>query len=295
LDDTWVNRTEYPFQPHFLQLPAGRMHYVDEGQGRPVLMVHGTPTWSFLYRHLIRGLSADYRVIAPDHIGFGLSDKPQNWTYLPSDHASNLEQLIHELDLNDLTLVVHDFGGPIGLSYAVAHPDRIRNLVLFNTFMWSLQGDPSFERPARIFNNALGKFAYTRLNFSAKIMIPAAWGDKRKLNRTIQQQYVKALPDSASRQGTWVFLKELIGSSSWYEQLWKQRDQIQDKPALILWGMKDIAFKEKELSRWEQLFSSTQVIRYPQTGHFVPEEEGQALVPIIRGFLDDSEGSIASD
>lgn len=286
MDTSWVNQSDYPFQAHFLQVEAGRMHYIDEGQGRPILMVHGTPTWSYLYRHLIKGLSSRYRVIAPDHIGFGLSDKPENWSYRPGDHARNLSQFIEQLGLGDMTLVVHDLGGPIGLSYAVEHPASIRDMVLFNTFMWSLRGDRSFELPHRMFNNAFGKFAYKQLNFSPTVMVRVAWGDKSKLTPEIQRHYIQALPDSASRQGTWVFLQELIGSSDWYDSLWRLRERIQDKPVLILWGMKDIAFKEKELARWESFFSNPQVIRYPDSGHFLQEEEGENLVPVIQRFLD---------
>ncbi len=102
-------------------------------------MVHGTPTWSFMYRHLIRDLSPRYRCIAPDHLGFGLSDRPAGWSYRPEDQARNLARLIETLGLKDLTLVVHDFGGPIGLAYALDHPENVRRLVLFNTWMWSFR------------------------------------------------------------------------------------------------------------------------------------------------------------
>ncbi len=286
MDAQWVDSSMYPFQPHTFHVSAGEMHYVDEGHGKPIVMVHGTPTWSFLYRHLIRGLSTGYRVIAPDHLGFGLSDKPGFWSYKPSDHARNLCNLIEQFELKDLTLVVHDFGGPIGLSYAVEHPENVSAIVLFNTFMWSLKGDPAFERPARLFNNALGRFAYRNLNFSPAVMIRAAWGDKRKLTREIHRHYLQALPTPADRQGTWVFLQELIGSSSWYGGLWAQRERIRDIPVQILWGMKDIAFREKELHKWENLFPQAQVMRFPEAGHFVQEEEGERLVPVVRGFLD---------
>ncbi|MGE5224799.1 MAG: alpha/beta fold hydrolase [Omnitrophica WOR_2 bacterium] len=288
MNTSWIDVREYPFQPHYLQLGAGRMHYVDEGQGEPVLMVHGTPTWSFLYRHLINGLIPDYRVIAPDHIGFGLSDKPKAWSYLPREHARNLAALIEALSLKDITLVVHDFGGPIGLSYAIEHPENIRRIVIMNTFCWSLRGDPAFERPNQIFNNAFGRFAYTRLNFSPVFMIRAAWGDKRKLTRDIHRHYTQALPTPSDRQGTWVFLQELIGSSDWYESIWNHRENIRNKPALIVWGMKDIAFKEKELKRWEELFPQAQVIRFSEAGHFLQEEEGPQIASLIRSFIKDN-------
>jgi haloalkane dehalogenase len=282
---SWVDPVEYPFQPHFLNVNGGKMHYVDEGQGEAIVMVHGTPTWSFLYRNLIKKLSALYRVVAPDHIGFGLSEKPEGWSYLPEDHARNLEALINGLDLRDITLVVHDFGGPIGLSYAIAHPENVKRIVIMNTFMWSLKGDQQFELPGKIFNNPLGRFAYKNLNFSPVVMIRSAWGDKKKLTREIHRHYIQALPTPAERQGTWVFLQQLLGSSDWYQSLWERRDVLRGKPVLILWGMKDIAFKEKELECWKELFPNASVTSFPEAGHFLQEEEGDQIAQIIQNFL----------
>jgi len=285
VNPSWIDPAEYPFQPHFFEQKAGQMHYVDEGSGELVVLVHGTPTWSFLYRHLIKALAPDFRVVAPDHIGFGLSAKPENWSYLPQDHAQNLTHLIEGLGLKDINLVVHDFGGPIGLSYAIEHPENVKRITILNTFMWSLKGDSAFEIPGKVFNNPLGRFAYKRLNFSAVFMVRAAWGDKKKLTPEIHRHYIQALPSPADRQGTWVFLQELIGSSSWYQSLWDRRDSIRNKPALILWGMKDIAFKQKELGRWEKLFPQAQVICFPEAGHFLQEEEGPQIAAHVRNFL----------
>lgn len=281
----WVDPLEYPFQPHFLTLEAGRIHYVEEGQGQVILMVHGTPTWSFLYRNLIKKLSPDYRVVAVDHLGFGLSDKPVNWSYLPQDHAKNLSTFINQLGLKDITLVVHDYGGPIGLAYAIAHPENVRRIVIMNTFLWSLKGDRDFELPEKLFNNPFGKFVYKRLNFSPVVMIRSAWGDKSKLTKEIHRHYIQALPTPPDRQGTWVFLQQLIGSSEWYQSLWDRRRNIQDKPALILWGMKDIAFRQKELERWKGLFPGAKVVCFPDAGHFLQEEEGEQIAGIMQKFL----------
>jgi haloalkane dehalogenase len=281
----WIDPIEYPFQSHYLDLEAGRMHYVDEGQGEPLVLVHGTPTWSFLYRHQIKALSPQYRVIAPDHIGFGLSDKPTSWSYLPKDHARNLTTLIEQLKLKDITLVVHDFGGPVGLSYAIENPENVRRLVILNTFMWSLKGDRAFELPGKLFNNPLGRFAYKSLNFSPVVMVRSGWGDRKKLTKAVHRHYIQALPSPAERQGTWILLQELLGSSDWYQSLWDQRHRIQDKPALILWGMQDVAFRQKELDRWRSLFPHAQVVKLETAGHFLQDEEGLEVADRIRDFL----------
>jgi haloalkane dehalogenase len=281
----WIDPIEYPFQSHYLDLEAGRMHYVDEGQGEPLVLVHGTPTWSFLYRHQIKALSPQYRVIAPDHIGFGLSDKPTSWSYLPRDHARNLTTLIEQLKLKDINLVVHDFGGPVGLSYAIENPENVRRLVILNTFMWSLKGDRAFELPGRLFNNPLGRFAYKSLNFSPLVMVRSGWGDRKKLTKAVHRHYIQALPSPAERHGTWIFLQELLGSSDWYQSLWDQRHRIQDKPALILWGMQDVAFKQKELDRWRSLFPQARVVKLETAGHFLQDEEGPQVSDRIRAFL----------
>lgn len=285
MEEGWVNRSEYPFQPHYLPVDGGKMHYVDEGQGQPVVMVHGTPTWSFLYRHFIRGLAPDYRVLAPDHIGFGLSDKPAQWGYRPADHARNLASFIEQVGLRDLVLIVHDFGGPIGLSYALDHPDNVRALVICNTFLWSLKGDSNYELPNRLFNNPLGRFLYKRLNFSPVVLVRSSWGDKKTLTPEIHRHYTQAFPTPAQRQSTWTLLRELLGSSEWYESLWQRRDRIRHLPALLLWGMKDFAFKEKELARLASVFERPRVERLPDVGHFVPDEAGQRVLPLVRAFI----------
>lgn len=284
-DTEWIDRTEYPFESRYLPVEGGRMHYVDEGQGQPILMVHGTPSWSFLYRNLVKDLSRNYRCIAPDHIGFGLSDKPSEWSYRPEDHARNLQKLIEHLGLRDVILVVHDFGGPIGLSYAIEHPENISALVLFNTWMWSLEDDPATRRASKIASSGLGKLLYTRANFSPRVLLKALYGDKSKLTREIHRHYTRAFPDASQRQGPWTLARELVGSSAWYEGLWDRRDRIAGKPALILWGLKDSAFKEQHLQRWKELFHRGEVLPFPETGHFVQEEEAEGLAPIILQFL----------
>src|SRR5215218_7357697 len=133
----WLDSSLYPFASHFIESGYGRMHYVDEGNGSPVVFVHGTPSWSFLYRHLIARLSCRHRVIAIDNLGFGLSDKPARAPYAPQDHAQRFETLLDALHVSGATLVVHDFGGPIGLAAALVHPEMFSRLVLFNTWMWS--------------------------------------------------------------------------------------------------------------------------------------------------------------
>lgn len=285
MDVSWVDKNEYPFAAHRVDALGGSMHYVDEGEGPAVVMVHGTPTWSFLYRHLIKDLSPRFRCVAPDHVGFGLSDKPREWSYLPEDHARNLEFLIGSLGLSDIVLVVHDFGGPIGMSYAVHNADNVRGLVVFNTWMWSLRGNPQYERIGKMLAGPFGRFMYRRWNFSARVMLKAAYGDKSKLTRSIHEQYLRPFPNSDSRQGTLVFARELLDSADWYDQLWHERDTIAAKPALVLWGMKDPAFRHDSLERWEALLRNKNVHRYESVGHFPQEEVGRGLSAVVEEFL----------
>lgn len=287
----WIDRGEYPFRPHYFETPAGRIHYVDEGEGDPILLVHGTPTWSFLYRRLIKDLSRDHRVIAADNLGFGLSDKPVGCSYLPEDQAKSLAALIAALGLKDLVLVVHDFGGPIGLSYALDHPANVKGLVLFNTWMWSLEGEPTAVRASKLLGGPLGKFLYTWLNFSPRVLLKAAAGDKSKITREVHWHYLAPFRERRERLAPWVFARELVASGGWYEKLWARRHRIKETPTLILWGMKDRAFKEGDLERWKSLFSNSRVVEFPEAGHFVQEEEGEKVVAAVRHFLSEPEQS----
>lgn len=281
----WLNTTEYPFAPHFLELPVGRMHYVDEGTGEPILMLHGNPTWSFLYRHLIKGLRGEYRCIALDHIGFGLSDKPHDWTYVPKDHAQNVEQLINHLQLRDITLVVQDWGGPIGLSYAVNHPENIKRIIIMNTWMWPVVDDPHYKRFSAFMGGAVGRFLIKRFNFFVNVVMKQAMGDKSRLTKEIHNQYRFPLQNPNERKGCYTFPREIINSTEWLSSLWQKRAIIKNKPVLLLWGMRDIAFRKKELDTWKRLFPSPAVYTFDAVGHFVQEEKGAELIPLIQTFM----------
>jgi pimeloyl-ACP methyl ester carboxylesterase len=288
-----VNRTLYPFRSNAVEIDGHRMHYVDEGEGPPIVLVHGTPTWSFLYRHLIPALAETHRVIAPDNLGFGLSDKPRGADYRPEAHARRLRVVIERLGLKEVVLVVHDFGGPIGLSYAVERPDEVRALVLFNTWMWSLAGTPA-ETMSRILSGSLGRFAYERLNLSPRVLLKIGFADRRKLTAEVHRHYLDAFPSPAERHAPWVFARELMGSAAWYESLWERRERLAGKPALLLWGMRDQAFGPPALARWRDALPAARVVEFPDAGHFVQEEAPEAAVREIREFLreDGGEGGL---
>jgi len=281
----WINRELYPFRSRYFETAAGKLHYIDEGEGDPIVMVHGNPTWSFLYRDLIRGLSSQYRCIAMDHIGFGLSDKPRDFSYLPQEHAKHVASLIEHLKLKKITLVVQDWGGPIALSYALDKPKNVAKLIVMNTWMWPVHGDPHYERFSGFMGGPVGRFLIRRFNFFVNVVMKQAYGDKTLLTPEIHDHYRTPLAASVDRTGCLVFPKQIIASSGWLSDLWNRRDAIRKIPALILWGMKDIAFRETELVRWESLFSNANTIRFPDTGHYVQEEKHEELLEPIRRFL----------
>ena len=292
--DEFVDRGLFPFRSRYVDVGPGRLHVVDEGSGPAVLLVHGTPTWSFLYRRLIADLARDHRVVAADHLGFGLSDRPERWSGRPQDHARNLEVLIERLGLADVVLVVHDYGGPIGLSWALAHAGDVRGLVLFNTWMWSLAGTRA-ERTSRLLSGPLGRFLYERLNVSPRLLVPAAFGDRRTLTPEVHRHYVDAFPTPAERRGPYVLARELAASGDWYRSLWRRRERIADKPALVLWGLRDPAFGSEALERWRATLTRAHFVVFPDAGHFVPEEAPEPVGREVRRFLAGLDSGASAD
>ena len=282
----WLDTAAYPFRPRHFDTGEGRLSYIDEGMGPPVVLVHGTPTWSFLYRHLIARLAAaGYRVVAPDHLGFGLADRPAGAGYRPEDHARRLAALLDALDLRDITLAVHDFGGPIGLSYAVERPERVAGLVVSNTWLWPLDGDPRIARGARVAASPLGRLLYLRLNASPRWLIPAGFADRARLTPAAHRQYLAPFPDPPSRRPLWALARALLGSSAWYDGLWQRRDRLQGKPALLLWGMRDPGFGRAYLARWREALPRAAVAELPGAGHFVQEEAAAEVAAHVEAFL----------
>ena len=282
---TWLAPTLYPFEPDTMRVDAGRLRYIDEGSGPPLVLLHGNPTWSFMYRDWIRRLASDYRCIAPDYIGFGLSDKPAGWTYRPRDHAAHIETLIQRLGLRDVTLVLHDWGGPIGLSYATRHPDNVRRFVVMNTWGWPINHDPRMTAFSRLLGGALGRALITQYNAFARLVMPLAFADRSRLSAAIHKHYMRPLDTPAARYGSWVFPRALRSARDWLSAVWAQRHALRSKPALLAWGMKDLAFRTRYLDRWDRFFSNVTTHRLFDVGHYVPEEGSQQVLPRVEQFL----------
>ncbi len=279
-----VDQNLYPFKSRFLELSAGKMHFIDEGNGETLLFIHGTPTWSFLYRSFIQELSNDHRCIAPDHIGFGLSGKPLDFPGTPEAHADNLNEFIAKLDLQNVTIIVHDFGGPIGLATAMNDPDRIKRVVLFNTWLWETQHLPAVKKIDKIVNSWLGRWMYLNMNFSPKVLLKQGFSDKRKLTKTMHQHYIIPFPNPQSRRSLLNIAKSLAGSSDWFEHQW-QRLQSFDKPFCIIWGMKDTFITSKFLEKWKSGIRNFEVHEL-DAGHFIQEEKPIESINIIRSFME---------
>ncbi len=259
------------------------MHYVDEGKGKTFLFVHGTPSWSFEWRHALINLRQEARVVAPDHLGFGLSDKPPGAAYRPGDHARRLLQLVRALELRDVTLVLHDFGGPIGLPVLFEEPDRVRSLVVLNSWAWPLEADTSARRISRWVASPLGRFLYLWLNASPRWLVPASFAHRAALAPCVHRHYVGPFAARrADRTAPWRLGVELAGSEQYYATLWDRRSALQSVPSTLVWGMRDPAFGPSFLDRFRQAMPAARVHALADTGHFPQEEAPLAVLNALR-------------
>ena len=287
----WLDRDVFPFSSRWLGLSEGRVHYVDEGQaagagGRePIVFVHGTPSWSFEYRRLIRALGTSHRCIAFDHLGFGLSERPTAFGYRPEDHARVFAEFVAALGLERFTLVVHDFGGPIALPFAQAHPERIARLVVMNSFMWPFE-DPKLMQQARVAGSWLGRLLYRYLNFSLRVLMPFAYGDKRRLTPRVHAQYLAPFRAPAARETVlWALARSLLGSHAHYASLWQRREGLVAIPSLVLWGERDRAFPANYLERWREALPQAEVEAIADAGHWPHEERPDLVLEALQRFL----------
>lgn len=280
----WLNRELYPFHTRTVPIDGYRMNAIDEGSGPVLLLVHGTPGWSFEFRRVIALLSNRYRCIAPDHLGFGLSDRGSTIDYTVQGHARRLKKFIDALQLNDIHLFVHDFGGPIGLSVAIDEPTRFRRITISNSWLWSLNDDPHFMRASKLIHSRIGRFLYERINISAKVLLKQGFADQRLLSPEIHRHYIKA-QDRDARKGAYQFALSLFDEADWYDSLWRRRDRLSALPLTVLWGMKDpLLPHDRLLERWKRGFPDARIVVTANgSGHFPHEEEPDL---VVRTLLD---------
>jgi haloalkane dehalogenase len=280
----WLDAREYPFSPRRFETPDGALSYIDEGPAHArhtILFVHGTPSWSFEWRAVIRALRDRARCVAVDHLGFGLSDKPASAPLAPEDHARRLRALVEALDLRDVTLVVHDFGGPIALPLAIECPERVARVIAINTWCWPNGEDRALKKLDRTIRGPVGRFLYRWLNFSPRFLLPSTFAVKKRLTRALHQQYLAPFARRADREGPYQLARALIGSDPHYAALWNKRSALAHKPLTILWGMKDPALSPRYLKTWVDGFAHARVVHVEDAGHFVAEERPDAVIAAI--------------
>jgi len=282
--NSWLDRAEYPFQTHSYLVGNYSMNYIDEGSGEILLFVHGTPSWSFDYRKVIKGLQADLRCVAVDHIGFGLSDKPKDYDYSTQNHVRTLEKFVIDKGLTDITLVLHDFGGPIGMDFALKHPELVKRIIVLNSWLWSSKGDPEYEKFTKILKSPLLPFLYRQLNFSPRFILPKSYG-AHKPGKRILKHYTKPFSKPSERNGALAFAKSLLNDQNWFESLWNQKDTLKNKPILLIWGMADPIITPQNLEKFKTGFPNAKVIQLDDSGHFPQEEEPEKVVEAIRRFI----------
>ncbi|GAB3821490.1 alpha/beta fold hydrolase [Pontibacter rugosus] len=234
-------------------------------------------------------LRKKYRCIAMDMLGFGLSDKPQAWSYKPRAHAANFEQLMEHLQLKDVTLLVHDFGTPIGMAYAIRHPENVKNIVMLNSWTWSLSKHETFSKTSKYLVGPLGKFLHSKLNVSATDLIHDLFEEEGNMPELIKEHYVKALGKPEDHVRNLACARELIGVTKWYNELWQERKMIQQIPTLILWGERDKLVHIEALQRWKKFFHECYVIPFEEGGHFLQEDSAEEISKYVDNFVQEEQ------
>jgi haloalkane dehalogenase len=274
----------FPFQSRFACVEGHRIHYVDEGQGPTLLLFHGNPTWSFLYRKLIVKLRGRFRCVAFDYPGFGLSRARGGYDFRPASHAQVARAFIEQLGLASYIAMVQDWGGPIGLWVAGQRPAAVRGLVIGNSWAWPIDGDPHFERFSRLMGGPLGGFAIRRFNVFVNVILRA--GVRRRLDRAEMAAYRLPFLAPQAREPMHVFPREIRGSSDFLAQVEAGLAALRDVPVLLAWGTRDPVFRAQERARFERLFPSHQTLLLERASHYIQEDAPDEIAVAIDAWWD---------
>ncbi|EAR00048.1 alpha/beta fold hydrolase [Maribacter sp. HTCC2170] len=276
-----IDEQLYPFKSNYIKINNEiKVHYVDEGEGPVILMLHGNPTWSFLYRKMINELKDEYRVIAPDYPGFGLSPTPLKYDFLPSTHSQIIEEFINLLDLKEIILVMQDWGGPIGLNIAINNPELVRGMVLGNTWAWPLKrfGQKMFSH---IMGGYIGRWMAHSFNGVWHVFMKKGFV-KSPSNRELAM-YKAPFENSENSKQTAIFPKELYNSKSFLAKIESSLNILKEKPVLFTWGKHDFAFQKPELSIFQSIFKNHEV-KMLDASHFWQDEQGELASKYIKNW-----------
>lgn len=281
----------FPFTPHYYSHQGVDLHYVDEGSGEPVVMVHGDPTWGFLYRNFIPPLSQRYRCIVPDHMGMGKSAVPQERSlYRLEPHCANLEALLLHLDVREITLVLHDWGGPVGLGFATRHPERIKRLVLMNTWAFAPWPGGPFPRLLEIIRSERGEAFVLRKNGYLEPALLGTTYHSKKLTSAIMEAYRAPFPTPESRVAMLCWSRDIPVQETDVSYAEMKRIEhglllFQETPVLLVWGMLDPVIPTSVLRRWQQVYPHARTYELEDASHFLQEDAPERIVRWIEMFL----------
>lgn len=271
----------YPFESRWFDSAAGRVHYIDEGSGIPILFCHGSPTWSFLYRKIIGELGDQFRCIAVDYLGFGLSERPSGYGYTIAEHATVVGELVDHLGLDQFVIMGQDWGGPIGAAVGVDRPDRVRGLVLGNTLLW-----PTDTWQQKAFSRVMASAPMQRRILRDNLLVERfLLGELRNtISDAEADHYRKVQPSPEARRGIAAMPGQILAARPLLEQLATNVPaRLGAKPTLLVWGMKDMAFRAPAfLPRMRDTFTDHQVLELPEAKHFIPEHEPAKIAEAIR-------------
>lgn len=282
----------FPFAAHYHSIEGVDMHFVDEGSGEPVVMVHGDPTWGYLYRNFIPFLSQRRRCVVPDQMGMGKSANPQERSlYRLQQHRANLETLLLHLDLHDITLVLHDWGGPVGLGVATRHPERIKRLVLMNTWAFAPWPGGPFPRLLELIRSERGEAFVLQKNGYLEPALRGTTHHTEQLTKIVMEAYRAPYPTPESRLALlcWsrdIPVQETDVSYAEMKQIEQGLPQFSRTPILLVWGMKDPVLSASVLHRWQQLYPHATTHELEDASHFLQEDAPERIVQWIEAFLE---------
>lgn len=276
-----VDRHQYPFASRWLEWRGAWLHYLDEGAGAPVLLLHGNPTWSYLYRKVIREVWGDFRLIVPDYPGFGFSEVPFRYGFTPQEHTEAVATLVERLELKRFRLIAHDWGGPIGASLALRYPEAVGSLVLTNTWCWPVDGLVWLF--SLVCGSPLGRYLILRHDLLGRLLLPLGIHHAVTRSRQSLQGYRISADAQERRYGQHVFARQLRRGKEWLGRLEDGIGTLSNKPTCLVWGMRDPAFgKESVIRRWLKHLPAAKVRRLSDASHFVPEDRPDAIAEAIR-------------